>query len=164
MSVQKAAKFSEDRIYRYSLHRGWDNWEVGRTLMVIGLNPSTADENEDDPTIRRCIAFAKQWGMQNLIMTNLFAFRSTDPKGLLSVEDPIGKENDKELLYWGQERADLILVAWGAHSTVDKRAEEVLKLIRGPFCLGYTKKGHPRHPLYVPSKTEPIPFIPGGIK
>lgn len=157
--TKKSATFSDDRRYRYSLFRGLGpKWETGRILLVVGLNPSTADENVDDNTIRRVIAFAKEWGMENVVMTNLYAFRSTNPKNLLSEPDPVGVGNDKEILYWSQDRADMTLVAWGANSMVDRRNKEVLKLLKNPFCLGVTKDGHPRHPLYVPSGTQPIPY------
>lgn len=88
----KDAILSEDRKYRYILSRTWD--ETKPTVLFIGLNPSTADENEDDPTIRRCIIFAKSWGYGGLIMANLFAFRTTNPQGLYSEKNPVGSEND----------------------------------------------------------------------
>lgn len=157
--TERDARFSEDRKYRYSLFRGLgDRWETGPILLVIGLNPSTADENVDDPTIRRVIDFARRWGMESIVMMNLYAFRSTDPVGLLKEPDPVGPLNDEEIVYWAKERASMTLVAWGTHSTVDKRNKEVLKLLTNPVCLGYTKKGHPKHPLYVKADTKPIPY------
>ena len=160
MTTERGATFSACRAYRYSLWRVWD--EDGPTLCVIGLNPSTANETADDPTIRRCIGFARAWGYGRLVMTNLFACRSTDPKGLLAVADPVGPENDDVLElaagYGG------VLAAWGAHPIAKARAAEVLRLLgwREIECLGLTKGGAPRHPLYVPAATTPVVYAPGS--
>jgi hypothetical protein len=134
------------------------------------LNPSTADALEDDPTIRRCIGFAKREGCGSLRVLNLFAYRSTDPNELLHVDDPVGPYNDAMLkgqIPWG---APLVL-AWGAVRFRD-RIKQVLSFVResyapfrcrrtlcpGPHCLGLTKQGQPRHPLYLPNKAALIPF------
>lgn len=90
--MKKYATLSEDRKYRYTLTRIWD--ETKPKVMFIGLNPSTADETKDDPTIIRCINFAKSWGYGGLEMTNLFAFRATNPKVMKNEKEPIGKDND----------------------------------------------------------------------
>lgn len=89
--MKKSAILSDDRKYRYSLSRVWD--ESKNKVMFIGLNPSTADETEDDPTIRRCINFAKSWGYVGLEMTNLFAFRATAPKDMKNTKEPIETVN-----------------------------------------------------------------------
>jgi hypothetical protein len=150
--IDRGATFSDCRTYRYNLWRLWD--DDGPKLNVIGLNPSTADENVDDPTIRRCIGFAMDWGYGGLVMTNLFAFRSTDPKGLTAVADPVGPENDRFLGYWAESGTPL--AAWGAHPMAQGRSLDVVRMLHHLEleCLGFTKGGAPRHPLYVP-KTAP---------
>lgn len=151
------AVFSPCRTYRYSLWRRWD--ADGPTLNVIGLNPSTADEYADDPTIRRCIGFARAWGFGTLVMTNLFAYRSTDPRVLLTVADPVGPDNDQALRVQAYE-AGMVVAAWGAHPLAVARSEAVRPLIQpySVMCLGATKDGAPRHPLYLPKTMLPSPF------
>lgn len=97
--LERSAHFSPCRIYRYGL---WRRWGQGHTLMVVGLNPSTADDTQDNPTIRRCIGFARAWGFGALCMANLFAYRAVSPDRLRQAADPIGPENDRSL----QELAD----------------------------------------------------------
>ena len=146
------ATFSECRRYRYTLGRRWDS---GKSVMFVGLNPSTADETLDDPTIRRCIGYAKAWGYNGLLMTNIFAYRSTDPKGLLTIEDPVGPGNDEALLRCFSE-VDLAIAAWGVHGTLAKRNEKVRELLTPLYYLRLTKEGHPGHPLYLPKTLTPI--------
>lgn len=118
--------------------------------MFIGLNPSTADETKDDPTVRRCIGFAKRWGYGGIYMLNLFAFRSTDPKKLLEVPNPYGPENSQFLRMYA-ESAGVIVAAWGAFPLARERGRFVEGIVTHPlYCLGTTKSGAPRHPLYVP--------------
>jgi hypothetical protein len=152
----RGAQFSECRTYRYTLWRIWD--EDGPHLNVIGLNPSTADETSDDPTSRRCIGFARAWGYGGLVMTNLFAFRSTDPAGLTTVADPIGPMNDHHLEI--SACSGTPLAAWGAHPIARARGAEIMRRLHDldVQCLGLTKSGAPRHPLYVPRTTQPISF------
>lgn len=151
--MKKWACLSDDRKYRYALGRIWEPG-AHKTLVVIGLNPSTADETEDDPTIRRCIGFAKSFGCGGLTMLNLFGFRSTDPKGLRSCADPIGPENDLTLLSARMQENTTIVAAWGAHGSYLHRDREVRKMFNGQLHhLGFTKDGHPRHPLYLRSDT-----------
>ncbi len=116
--------------------------------MFIGLNPSTADEYEDDPTVRRCIGFAKRWGFGQLILTNLFACKSKDPRALREVEDPVGPSNDEWLIH-SRERADRVIAAWGNGGRFNNRDEMVLDAFPGVYCLSETKLGAPRHPLYL---------------
>jgi hypothetical protein len=148
------AGFSGCRMWRYWLMRMWD--EKLPKLVVIGLNPSTADENTDDPTIRRCVGYAKSWGCGSLVMLNLFAIRATDPRDLKTAGDPVGRFNDETLRTWS-ENAHLILAAWGSHGDYQLRAEAVLKLLndRPIHCLGRTKSGQPRHPLYLKADARP---------
>lgn len=154
---ERGAVFSPCRTYRYKLWREWD--EDGPSLNVIGLNPSTADEMADDPTIRRCIGFAKAWGYGSLVMTNLFAFRSTDPRGLLSVVDPVGPDND-QTLYIEACSSGQTIAAWGAHPLAVDRSAHVRRLLARQFVesLGLTKSGAPKHPLYLPKTTVPQRF------
>ena len=149
------AYFSKDRKYRYALWRIW-NKEKPKVLF-IGLNPSTADELKDDPTIRRCIRFAKDWDYGGYIMGNIFAYRSTDPKNLLKIDDPIGPKNDYWLKKIHQE-ASLTIGAWGNHGKILGRGEEINQMLKTFYCLRITKQGFPSHPLYLSSKLKPILF------
>ena len=154
--IERKAIFSEDQKYRYTLWREWDLFN-SNFVMFIGLNPSTATETLDDPTIRRCKGFAKEWGYGAYCMTNLFAFRATDPKVMKSAQDPIGPENDKWIVQCAKE-ASLVVAAWGMHGSFLARDEEVLKLIENVMCLGKTKEGYPRHPLYMLKTCKPETF------
>lgn len=151
--MERKTIFSPDRQYRYTLWREWDMFNPSYA-MFIGLNPSTADEVQDDPTIRRCIGFAKEWGFGALCMMNLFAFRATDPRVMKAAPIPIGPENDKWLVRCAKE-AGIVLAAWGVHGSYQARDEEILKLIGNVMCLGVTKEGNPRHPLYLHRTARP---------
>lgn len=153
------AKFSIDRAYRYNLLRVWD--EGKEKVCFIGLNPSTANATTDDPTIRRCIGFARTWGFGGLWMGNLFAFVSTDPSKLTfgAGYDPIGKENDTELMRMvGQ--SSLVIAAWGTwkQQEIRDRSWYVRTMFTRMKCLGKTKDGQPRHPLYLKADTTPTTF------
>lgn len=161
---QRAAEFSECRTWRYTLTRRWSfGFDPSRVVAFIGLNPSTADETLDDPTIRRCINFAHAWGMEAMIMLNLFGYRATRPGVMLAADDPVGEGNDAAIARVTSE-VGLVVGAWGAnasHEIVRQRAEAVMQALSSPvFCLGKTKDGHPRHPLYVKGETvlEPYTF------
>jgi hypothetical protein len=141
--MKKSAILSSDNIYRYQLSRSWD--EEKPKILFIMLNPSTADEFVEDPTIRRIVNYAKDWGYGGVYVGNLYAFRSTDPKGLNSAEDPVGPENithiqtliglvDKVVYAWGNER---------------KEPEWLKKIVTNPYCIDISKKGIPKHPLYL---------------
>ena len=157
-----SAYLSEDRTYRYSLTRDVAPLTGQGTVSFIGLNPSTADETQDDPTIRRCIDFARRWGFARLKMLNLYAYRATNPHELWDVVDAVGPENDCTIakVVGG---SDLVICAWGccpflyARPTIN-RPRDVLALIAAPHCLGSTKAGYPRHPLYLRADTLPQPF------
>lgn len=149
----RSAVFSPDRVYRYEL---WRQWGESPIVAFIGLNPSTADETVDDPTIRRCIGFAKSWGCGGLVMLNLFAYRATDPRQLLIAEDPVGPDNDAHLKS-AVARSDMTVAAWGVHGKLQNRGWHVVGMLgEGAHlqALGLTKDGYPRHPLYLPSATE----------
>jgi hypothetical protein len=155
LKMKKSAILSDDRLYRYSLSRIWDSSLP--TVMFIGLNPSTADETENDPTINRCIGFAKSWGYGGLVMTNLFAFRSTDPKILKSVKEPIGDKNNDWLIQLAKE-SKIIIAAWGTNGTLLNRDKEIKKLFPTLYCLELSKENHPKHPLYLKKTKTPIRF------
>ena len=150
--MNTAAILSPCRTYRYSLTREWGS---GIAVLFVGLNPSTADETSDDPTIRRCIGFAREWGYARLHMANLFAFRSTDPSGMKNASDPIGPENDMHLLALANDSA-LTVAAWGTHGTFGGRHSTVRKMLPRLHYLRLTKDGHPGHPLYLPKSLRPI--------
>lgn len=155
-SAYGGAIFSTCRTWRYLLRRHWDPGV--EPLVVIGLNPSTADETTDDQTIRRCIGYAQSWGCGGLMMMNAYALRSTDPKGLWRVDDPVGPENDEWLLRVAERYPDTtFLAAWGVHCEPE-RAETVAGLLPRLACLGLTKAGGPRHPLYMPGDLAPRPY------
>lgn len=143
------------RTYRYTLWREWIGGDG--YAMFVGLNPSTADETQDDPTIRRCIGFAKSWGYAGLCMTNLFAFRATKPEDMKAAADPVGPENDTHLRTLAAE-AGVIVAAWGANGTYRGRDAEVQKLLPSLHCLALTKGGHPGHPLYLLKTLSPVPM------
>ena len=146
---------SECRRYRYALWRVWEPAEPW--VLFIGLNPSTADETSDDATIRRCMGFAKAWGYGGMAVANLFGVRSTDPKQLPMIPDPIGPQNDDWLtrLYAG---AEITLAAWGAGGKFLDRGEAVAAKLGSLHCLGRTMCGQPRHPLYMPARSKPEKF------
>lgn len=152
----KTAVLSSDRKYRYVLWRWWGDREKSYA-MFIGLNPSTADEMNDDPTVRRCVGFARDWGYGGLCMMNLFALRSTDPKEMMLHPEPIGPANDNWLLdlSW---LAGIVIAAWGMKGGYQQRNEIVCAMLGNMVCLGLTKNGHPRHPLYLPKNIKPRPF------
>jgi len=154
------AVFSPDRRYRYVLERDLAPTNMRGTCLFVMLNPSTADESQDDPTIRRCMGFASEWGYGRLIVTNLFALRSTDPKALKEALDPVGEENDAYLRLWGAT-ADRTVVAWGNWGRLHERGQQVLDLLqlygRPVSHLGVTTSGQPRHPLYLPKAQLPTP-------
>jgi hypothetical protein len=155
--MERTATFSPCRRYRYSLWRSWQGLlGTGKGYaMFIGLNPSTADETQDDPTIRRCMAFAQGWGYDGLCMTNLFAFRATDPAVMLAEASPVGKENDQHLIELAKH-AGIVVAAWGAHGGHQGRASAIQALVPGLHYLRLTKAGHPGHPLYLPGNLQPM--------
>lgn len=150
------------RPYRYSLLRKWG--EGDRLLMFIGLNPSTATAQQDDPTVRRCWGYAERLGYDGMIMSNLFAYRSTDPAGLREVDDPVGPWTDEYLLRDARV-AEMIVLAWGVHGDRLGRNDEVWRLLRENDLLGkahalkLTKAGHPGHPLYLRNDARPFALI-----
>ncbi len=159
--------FSPDRVYRYTLEH-WITEQSSiypgedRRVMFIGLNPSTSDENKLDPTLRRLRQFTIDWGYDGFIMTNLFAFRSTDPYGLTFPEDPVGPDNDLALTSSAYD-ADLVVACWGNNGVFKKRGEYVENLLGDNnipvHIFKLTKKGQPSHPLYLPKNLTPVPWV-----
>ena len=154
--MMRTAEISECGRYRYRLTRRWD--ESRPAVMFVMLNPSTADACQDDPTISRCIRFAREWGYGELLVGNLFALRSADPGALLRSDDPVGPDNDDALLDLAQSAA-LVIAAWGDKGAFMRRNEAALQLLPARFyALKLTQRGHPGHPLYLPSGVAPFPY------
>lgn len=153
LAITSSARFNSTRTHRYSLWRIWN--ENIKPLVVIGLNPSTADEYENDPTVSKCIVWAREWGFGGLIMLNIFAYRATDPKEMKRHPEPVGEDNNKHILKHC-ERAGLILCAWGNDGAFRDRAKEVLALLESfdLYCMGTNQDGSPKHPLYLKYKTK----------
>ena len=148
--------FTRDRVYRYL----WIKQVIpdnDRVCHFVMLNPSTADEFGPDPTIRRCIRFAQEWGYGVLAVTNIFALRSTDPQNLKRVDDPVGSANDSYIAGMGR-RAQHAICAWGNHGSLNERSTQVKALLQSNgvplYHLGLNQSGEPKHPLYIPSKQE----------
>ena len=150
----------EESPYRYTLER-----VVGpgsKAVLFVMLNPSTATHEVLDPTVRRCVGYARAWGYGRLLVGNLFALRSTDPRVLYAHADPVGPENFTQLVQMAQA-ADLIVCAWGAHGRYQDQDVFVaagLRRIQPLTALRLTKDGMPAHPLYLPASLQPAPFEP----
>ena len=154
---ERICRFSADRRYRYTLWREWDMLNPTYAAF-IGLNPSTADASEDDPTIRRCVGFAKAFCHSSLIVVNLFAFRATSPADMIAAEDPIGPENAHYILETCAGKT--VVLAWGSTSlgkrpSIRNRPWDVARTLRyagsALLCFGQTASGAPKHPLYLPA-------------
>ena len=149
----KSARISQCERYRYTLDRVWDD-QYPRVTWVM-LNPSTADASVDDPTIRKCIGFSQRWDYGAIRVLNLFAWRATKPRDLLSASDPVGPDNNVSA------NDELVVVAWGGSfpkkltQLVERRVAQLRRQANGEWvCLGLTKTGHPRHPLMLAYATE----------
>lgn len=165
----KTARFDLNGVYRYELGRQ-SNAEARPTgdapLVFIMLNPSTADHEVEDPTIRRCLGYARAWSRDTVKILNLFALRSTDPAALYAVNDPVGPENDAvieaEIEASILEPAQMFICAWGVHGGYRDRDRAVLAMFERhgvtPYCLGTTKDSFPKHPLYLRKDVEPVPY------
>ena len=150
------AFYSDCERYRYTLTRIWD--PIGRKALFVMLNPSTATEIQNDPTVERCERRARTLGFGAFRVTNIFAFRATDPKVMRAEPDPTGPENDQAITD-GAAWADQIICAWGTHGEHLNRGPEVEHLLRATgqplYHLGLSKAGHPKHPLYIGYETQP---------
>lgn len=153
------AVYSDCERYRYSLTRIWD--VAGRKALFVMLNPSTATEVQNDPTVERCERRARALGFGAFQVTNIFAWRDTDPRKMRAAVDPVGAENDAAILS-GVNWADQVVAAWGTHGAHLDRGPAVEQLLRGTghplYHLGLTKDGHPKHPLYIAYTQQPEPW------
>src|SRR5438477_3912707 len=145
--MRGAAVFDASGRYRYRLRR-W--WAPGPRVAFVMLNPNNADARTDDPTIRRCVGFARRWAFGSVDVVNLFGYRTSDPRDLMRVRDPVGPENDRHLRS-ALRAADAVVCAWGASPAAGPRARALAGLLDGRDlrCLGRTLSGAPRHPLYL---------------
>ena len=168
---RNGAEFSPDRRYRYRL---WRCWGIGPMLMVIGLNPSTADEATDDPTVRRCVGYAQAWGFAGLRVLNVSGFRSTDPlpmlRSLRMADDYEYRQKNLNVVR-SEARITIaeggaVLAAWGAHGARDGLGEMMTHWLERDHvpvaCLGLTKDKQPKHPLYLPKNAQPLRFLGNG--
>lgn len=157
--IVRDAVLSPDGVYRYALTRSWDD-HAPRDVWIM-LNPSTADASLDDPTIRRCMGFSRGWGAGGIWVVNLFALRATNPAELLTHTEPTGLHNDTVIdlvMARARDTGGRVIAAWGAHPAAADRAVDLMHRTRRLQCLGVTKAGHPRHPLYVRADTAPVYF------
>jgi len=151
---ETGAHFSGCRRYRYALWRKWQT--TGPMLMLIGLNPSTADAERNDPTIRRCIGFARDWGFDGVWVVNLFAWRATHPADLKAAAEPVGPRNDVWLRKIAR-RCDRIAAAWGNHGRFLDRSARVRAMFGDRLeIIRLTAEGEPAHPLYLPKALRPV--------
>ena len=155
-----SATFDSTRTSRFRLTRAWK--PDGGRINFLMLNPSTADAFELDPTVRRCVGFARRWGFGSLEVTNIFAFRATDPTVLVAQAEPIGVGNDQAILD-AARTADRVVAAWGVRGAHRDRGTEVAALLAysgvRPLALRVTKDGHPAHPLYIAGATVPCEWV-----
>ncbi len=151
------ALFSPCGRWRYLLTRTWGS---APPVVFCMLNPSTADDRADDPTVRRCRGFARAWGYGGLVVVNAYGWRAVDPAALWRADDPVGRDNDRHLVV-AAAGAALVVAAWGAQIRRD-RAEQIRRLpgFERLFTLGVTRSGQPRHPLYAPARTKPTWWHP----
>lgn len=155
-AIWSKATYSNCENYRYSLIRIWD--ETAQRVNFVMLNPSKADEIKNDPTVARCEARARYLGFGAFQVTNIFAWRDTDPHQMRRAPAPVGPDND-DVLVQAALWADQVIAAWGVHGAHNARGKQVETLLRGAeisLChLGLSKEGHPRHPLYLPYAKKP---------
>ena len=158
--MHSGARFSEDRLYRYNLFRIWK--ESVPPLVFVLLNPSSADESRDDPTIKRCIGRALNGGFGGIEVVNLFAWRSVQPPGFLTAPDPVGPQNNRFIMQAIGRPSSTIICGWGKGGKLFDRGTEVLALIREMGCvpqaLKFNADGTPKHPLYLPYQLQPFPI------
>lgn len=155
------AVYSPDLRYRYGLTR---LWAAGDTVLFVMLNPSTATELQNDPTVERCERRARHLGFGGFAVANIFAFRATDPRVMRAEPDPIGPENDRVILDMAGA-ARQIICAWGTHGSHLQRGQRVKALLEpfstALFHLGLSQAGHPKHPLYISYDTQPQRWAKG---
>lgn len=156
--TESSATFSPCRKYRYELWRRWDAFlpDTGYA-MFTGLNPSTANEVDNDNTIRRCISFAQSFGCSALCMTNIFGFAATDPHVMMAEADPIGPDNDEHLVRLAS-KAKIVIAAWGIYGRHLGRGEQVKAMLPNLHVLSINKDGSPGHPLYLRKDSKATPW------
>lgn len=165
MDLTNIAEFSPCRDYRYTLHRQWAD---GPSVAFLMFNPSTADERQDDPTIRKCRGFAMRWGYGRMVILNLFAIRGADPRIVRRAVDPVGPMNN----FWirrATEGVREVVCAWGCSQHM--KGNQALRPMAAYYllasvpvtCMGFTADGSPRHPLMLPYTTEREPY-PRAVK
>lgn len=152
--INNGAKFSECGTHRYSIWRIWDKSK--QIVMFIGLNPSTANQDSDDPTIRRVIKFASNWGYGGVYMMNLFTQVTPYPHELKLNDDEQIIEN-RDRIFPMAEWCKLIIFAWGNFKEAEQEGQHYSDILNG-YCLGKNQNGSPKHPLYIHSKTQPTKF------
>lgn len=155
--TEKSAIFSQCKKYRYTLTRKWSGGSgIANFLM---LNPSTADELMEDPTIRRCCIYAKDWGYSGVVITNLFAYRATNPSDMKKYPSPVGPDNDFHISEVAKN-SNITIAAWGTHGSHLNRARDVERVLSNIplFCLEKTSNGSPKHPLYLRKDIVPVLF------
>lgn len=164
-SVDTGAIFSPCGKYRYRL---WRKWKEGKTLLALMLNPSTADQSSNDPTVERMERRARRMsGYGQLVVANIFAFRATEPEDMKAEPEPVGPENNLAIIQAATE-ADMIIAGWGNHGDHLNRSSEIRKLLQDcgaadkTFALRFTGKGEPGHPLYVKYEVKPVPLFKKG--
>jgi len=157
-NIARRAAFSRCQRYRYQLERRWEGKSPPKRVVFIGLNPSTADHQIDDPTIRRCMGFACSWGYNVLTVVNLFAYRTPYPAELKKAIDPVGAYNSRHLNRVISE-ADLVVACWGRHGGWQKQDKRLVKRFKDRlYCLAENNDGSPVHPLYQRSTAQPSPW------
>jgi len=161
-TTTSGAAFSPCRTWRYSLWRNWSVGEPEKIIAFIGLNPSTADEIESDPTVTRCIRRAQRLGFYGMFMLNAYAYRATDPADMKAFHSPIGEDNMAALTDVGR-RVGCVVAAWGVHCDPAHGMRICEAINREIHCLGRTKDGRPRHPLYLKNDAPLVPFWKPGI-
>ena len=158
--ADSVAVYSDCQKFRYTLTRQW--LDAGPKALFIMLNPSTATEMQNDPTVERCERRARALGFGSFAVTNIFAYRATDPMQMRGQPDPVGPQNDQAIadaVAW----ADQIICAWGSHGAHIGRGTQVAALLRAIgkplFHLGLTQFGQPKHPLYIGYAVQPMPWL-----
>ncbi len=154
--ISQNAQFSSCGLYRYNLERTWAKGS-GRVLF-IGLNPSTANDQIDDPTIRRCVSFSRTWGYQAMEIVNLFAYRATHFTDLKNTKDPIGHCNDKWITA-AYQKADIVIACWGNHGSYLQRSNDIKHQFKKLHCIKLNKTLQPAHPLYQKKDLNPSPML-----
>lgn len=166
-AISREANLSADGVYRYRLIRNWCPTMKHPWCGWIMLNPSTADHHADDPTIRRCMNFSRVWGYGGICVLNLFALRATNPHAMWGHQDPVGPNNDLEI----RKTFDVCpiwVAAWGSMGHLMDRDLTVMGMAKAAgtkvVCLGVTREGHPKHPLYLPGTAQQMEFVARAAK